>query len=37
MIGGVVHILQILHFKMLLIGQNRGAYKRLEKYDKNAI
>ena len=34
MIGGVVRILQILHSKMILIGQNGDAYKRLEKYDK---
>ena len=34
MIGGVVRILQIQHFKMLLIGQNGCAWKRLEKYDK---
>ena len=37
MIGGVVRILQILRSKMLLIEQNGGTWKRLEKYDNNAI
>ena len=37
MIGGVVRILQILHSKMLLIGQNGGAQKRLEKYDSKDV